>query len=378
MTNEVVIKNNNVDLSIEDEDGKFRRIDKATLIRRVRAMTLYDYYVWYISNNKLNKVRDVTYEKYDLVARDLKKIADGMLLVDLENNRSNLQWILDKYGKTHRRQTWLDFKGKVLQGLRFAVEDGYISGFAQSGLAINTVEHTWDDKKRDAVFTKKKAFSATEFVKFKSYLDFKLDEMLDKEPVYEDKSLHISSRTNPQTIQNKLLILAIAIHSGMRFAEVLGITEDCVFDDKLKVNKTWDYKTFTGFIPTKNVSSIRDVTVDPTIIGLIRRYIDFKHKYFPDMDVNLPIFLESKDTFFYNDVVNDNLYAIEKKLNIERLSIHKLRHSYASYLIFQGIPETVIAKQLGHTDTNMLHRVYGHLLEEQAEAGSSKIRGLMG
>ena len=378
MTNEVVIKNNNVDLSIEDEHGNFRRIDKKTLRRQIRSMTFYQYYVWYIENNKLNKVRDITYEQYALAGRNIKRIAGDMLLVDLENNRISLQWILDKYGATHRRQTWLDFKGKVLQALRFATEDGYISGFVQSGLVINTIEHTWDDKKRDDVFTKKKAFSATEFVKFKSYLDFKLDEMLDKEPVYEDKSLHISSRTNPQTIQNKLLILAIAIHSGMRFAEVLGITEDCVFDDKLKVNKTWDYKTFTGFIPTKNVSSIRDVAVDPTIIGLIRRYIDFKHKYFPDMDVNLPILLESKGTYFFNDVVNGNLYAIEKKLNVERLSIHKLRHSYASYLIFQGIPETVIAKQLGHTDTNMLHRVYGHLLEEQAEAGSSKIRGLMG
>ncbi|WP_424350047.1 site-specific integrase [Latilactobacillus sp. 5-91] len=376
--NEVLVKHHNMNLSVEDEHGNFRRIDKKTLRRQIRSMTFYQYYVWYIENNKLNKVRDVTYEKYALTGRDIKRIAGDMLLVDLENNRISLQWILDKYGQTHRRQTWLDFKGKILQALRFAAEDGYISGFAQSGLVINTIEHTWDDKKRDDVFTKKKAFSATEFVKFKSYLDFKLDEMLDKEPVYEDKSLHINSRSKTQTIQNKLLILSIAIHTGMRFAEVLGITEDCVFDDKIKVNKTWDYKTFSGFIPTKNRASLRDVAVDQTIVGLIRRYIKFKHNFFPKADLNLPIFLECKDTVFYNDVVNSNLYTIEKKLNVERLSIHKLRHSYASYLIFQGIPETVIAKQLGHTDTNMLHRVYGHLLEEQAEAGSSKIRGLMG
>jgi integrase len=43
------------------------------------------------------------------------------------------------------------------------------------------------------------------------------------------------------------------------------------------------------------------------------------------------------------------------------ISFHGLRHTYASRLAMRGVPFAVIASQLGHVDTRMVEKHYGHL-----------------
>jgi integrase len=51
------------------------------------------------------------------------------------------------------------------------------------------------------------------------------------------------------------------------------------------------------------------------------------------------------------------------------LTFHELRHTYASALVNHGVPLAYVAAQLGHTDTRMVERYYGHLSPNaQAEA----------
>ena len=44
-------------------------------------------------------------------------------------------------------------------------------------------------------------------------------------------------------------------------------------------------------------------------------------------------------------------------------SFHVLRHSYASLMIMNGAPLMVVARNLGHADTRMVERHYGHLAQ---------------
>src|SRR5215469_3512256 len=44
-----------------------------------------------------------------------------------------------------------------------------------------------------------------------------------------------------------------------------------------------------------------------------------------------------------------------------RVNFHGLRHTYASRLAMRGVPLAVIATQLGHADTRMVEKHYGHL-----------------
>ncbi|HWQ10089.1 MAG TPA: site-specific integrase, partial [Holophaga sp.] len=46
---------------------------------------------------------------------------------------------------------------------------------------------------------------------------------------------------------------------------------------------------------------------------------------------------------------------------LESLTFHELRHSYASMLVNAGCPLVYVAAQLGHSDTRMVEKHYGHL-----------------
>lgn len=46
---------------------------------------------------------------------------------------------------------------------------------------------------------------------------------------------------------------------------------------------------------------------------------------------------------------------------LEPLGFHELRHSYASSLVNRGVPLAYVSAQLGHKDTRMVERYYGHL-----------------
>jgi len=44
-----------------------------------------------------------------------------------------------------------------------------------------------------------------------------------------------------------------------------------------------------------------------------------------------------------------------------RISFHGLRHTWASHAVMNGVPLLVVAKNLGHSDTRMVEKHYGHL-----------------
>jgi integrase len=46
---------------------------------------------------------------------------------------------------------------------------------------------------------------------------------------------------------------------------------------------------------------------------------------------------------------------------IPRMGIHQLRHTWASHAVMNGLPLIVIARNLGHSDTRMVIKFYGHL-----------------
>jgi integrase len=43
------------------------------------------------------------------------------------------------------------------------------------------------------------------------------------------------------------------------------------------------------------------------------------------------------------------------------ITFHGLRHTYASHAIMNGVPLMVVAQNLGHANTRMVERHYGHL-----------------
>ncbi|WP_243198128.1 tyrosine-type recombinase/integrase [Weissella diestrammenae] len=58
--------------------------------------------------------------------------------------------------------------------------------------------------------------------------------------------------------------------------------------------------------------------------------------------------------------------TILSKINAnQRITIHGLRHTHASYLLSQGIDIQYVSERLGHADVNITMSVYAHLLNKR-------------
>jgi integrase len=60
----------------------------------------------------------------------------------------------------------------------------------------------------------------------------------------------------------------------------------------------------------------------------------------------------------------DQVYCMNQACEAAKLppfTFHELRHTYASALVNHGVPLAYVAAQLGHSDTRMVERYYGHL-----------------
>lgn len=341
--------------------------------KTVSRMKFCNYVTWFKENYKVGHIRAVTLQKWDILADNIRNLAPDLHLKDLENNRLALQWLIDQYGKTHRRQSTMDFKTMIVHSLRYAVEDGYIEGVKTKNITINSVEKTWDHEKLQQVVNQKKFLEMGEFNKLKSFVDFKLEEMLDQGPIISPGNYTHKKQITEQTYY---MIISVGIHTGMRYAEVIGLTKDDITPNKIDINKAWDYKNGTGFALTKNDSSIRKVDIDSTLYNLLIKYSKFCDENDLSRD-ELPLMIDP-DTRIYNATVNEKLYKILDKLNIPRVSYHKLRHTYVSIMLSNGIQMNYIAKQVGHSNTNMINKVYGHLQKEIEEREASRTNAIFG
>ena len=151
------------------------------------------------------------------------------------------------------------------------------------------------------------------------------------------------------------LILLIA-KTGMRFSEAIALTPSD-FDfvhQTLSINKTWNYKDGGGFQPTKNKSSIRKIQIDWMIVSQFSALVK-------DLPNDKPIFVNE---LIFNSTVNGVLSRHCKKLGIPIITIHGLRHTHASLLLFGGVSIASVAKRLGHSSMNTTEKTYLHIIQE--------------
>ncbi|WP_288895150.1 tyrosine-type recombinase/integrase [uncultured Megasphaera sp.] len=66
----------------------------------------------------------------------------------------------------------------------------------------------------------------------------------------------------------------------------------------------------------------------------------------------------------YNSTVNNILERYCKKANIPIISIHGLRHTHASLLLFAGVSIASVARRLGHSSMTTTQKTYLHIIQE--------------
>ena len=144
--------------------------------------------------------------------------------------------------------------------------------------------------------------------------------------------------------------------TGIRFSEAIALTPND-FDfakQTLSINKTWNYKDKGGFQPTKNKSSIRKVEIDWMIVSQFAILVK-------DLPNDKPIFIKNK---IFNSTINGLLARKCKVAGVPVITIHGLRHTHASLLLFGGVSIASVAKRLGHSSMTTTEKTYLHIIQE--------------
>ena len=281
-----------------------------------------EYYAEWVSVYKEGAIRKVTMDKYLMTQTWLTKLIPGLSIRNL--TRMAYQQLLNDYAACHERQTTMDFHHQLKCAILDAVDEGLINR----------------DPTRKAIIKGKNPREK----KVKFLNQFELHTLL-------------SRMEFTQTMSWNWFILLVA-KTGMRFSEALALTpKDFDFAHQmLSVSKTWNYKGEGGFQPTKNHSSIRKIQLDwQTVIQFSALLKDL-----PEDKTIVSGFCDK----VYNSTVNDILERHCKEAGVPVISIHGLRHTHASLLLFAGVSIASVARRLGHASMTTTQKTYLHIIQE--------------
>jgi integrase len=69
--------------------------------------------------------------------------------------------------------------------------------------------------------------------------------------------------------------------------------------------------------------------------------------------------------------VNRHFRPTLKKAGLPKIRFHDLRHTFATLLLKEGVPVTVVSKMLGHASAKMTLDTYSHVLPDSLDEASN-------
>jgi integrase len=163
-------------------------------------------------------------------------------------------------------------------------------------------------------------------------------------------------------------LLDLLVTSGCRFSEATALTPTDIdrATNTIRVNKAWkripdgDGERYELGAP-KTIRSTRSVSIPKSVID----NLDLNHEWVFTNSQGGPIRLYSwRSNVWVPSLAKAK--AIKdpdtgKPILTKPVRIHDLRHTCASWLLGAGVPLIVVSQHLGHEDTSVTAKVYGHL-----------------
>ena len=160
--------------------------------------------------------------------------------------------------------------------------------------------------------------------------------------------------------------MLLSLYTGMRMGEVLAL-QVCDIDFHTRIIHVC--KTISRdakgnpFVntQTKTEAGIRDLRINEQVCSLLRICTENKSSD--------EYIFTNKDKLISTNSVNAKFSAALKKYDIlsningKKVTLHSLRHTYATRCIESGMQAKVLQHRLGHTDIQITYNVYGDVFE---------------
>ena len=294
------------------------------------AQYFHEYFADWTVLYKQGAVRPVTYQKYLVTQRRLAELAPVLRVSELD--KRSYQTLINDYSLTHEKQTTMDFHRHLKSAILDAVDEGLIA---------------FDPTRKTVIKGKTPSKKKPKFLSQHELQSLLKSLILVETPTW-DWFILLSAKT------------------GLRFSEALALTpNDFDFTNhKIKITKTWNYKTVKGgFDETKNISSKRTISMDPQLSHQLCELTK-------GITTDKPLFVSGR---VFNSTVNNRLKALCLKAEVPIITVHSLRHTHASILIYAGVSIASISKRLGHSNVTTTQETYLHIIQELENQDNSKI-----
>lgn len=276
-----------------------------------RTTSFADFFENWIHIIKKNDVKETTFQNYQRTSNIVKKLFGDIQLKDL--NDIVVQRKIDEYAKTHSRKT----THEVLLKIKTALRDAYARGYLATDFASLVKTRGKELEKRN------KALSITDLKKLRSYV-----------------IQHTDNEFN--------ILVLLALETGMRRGELLGVRPENIFKYGIEVRRSISPTSEDTSLKTKN--SKRDISINKEVFDILKTIPIKENGYLFDPDG------------FHQSAALEKLL---KKLDIPRTTFHGLRDTHASFLFSQDIDIAYVSKRLGHINIQTTQNYYLELMPEK-------------
>jgi integrase len=276
-----------------------------------RTTPFATYFEDWINIIKKNDVKESTFQNYQRTSAVVKRLFGDIQLKDL--NDIVVQRKIDEYAKTHSRKT----THEVLLKIKTTLRDAYARGYLPTDFASLVKTRGKELPKRN------RALSINEFKKLRTYL-----------------LQHTDDEFN--------VLVLLALETGMRRGELLGIRPEDVYEYGIHVVRSISPTSEDTSLKTKN--SKRDVSINKEIYDILQEMPVHEDGYYFDPQG-------------FNH--SARLQKVLKNVGIQRTTFHGLRDTHASFLFSQDIDLAYVSKRLGHINIQTTQNYYLELMPEK-------------
>ncbi|MGN7311547.1 tyrosine-type recombinase/integrase [Alkalicoccobacillus gibsonii] len=328
-------------LEIENKLKSGGRIDKDS--------TVYELWErWFeldiLPSNKSARTKD----KYKKVGTQVKKWFGEKIASTMKY--SEYQETLNEYGKQVGLDTLSRFNSAIRNSIILARKDSVLIQDFTLGVKLNA-------QKQVKQVNEKYIDSLSDYQAILSYLKEKMN--------YPDSVIPY--------------FLYVQLKSGLRVGEVMALTfNEIDFENSMISTYRRIDSARHVFAPPKTSTSVRKVPVSSDVLEVLSSLRNKQEVLKINNISDGLIFFDEKYGLPTNNGLNKALRNYLNDLKIKPIiTTTGCRHTYCSVMLAKGVDISVLAKYMGHKDTQRIIDTYGHVLKELEENENEKIRRIL-
>lgn len=202
---------------------------------------------------------------------------------------------------------------------------------------------------------------------------------------YDDRQVRSLLKTANDTGDKFYPLYYVAIHTGMRQAELIGLKWEDIDWSLSTLQVKRQVRHFKGasyaFLEPKSKSGTRIIRLGKQALEILRNhkreqetFINSVGQDWIDLDL---VFPSSVGTPLTASNIRRDFRKLLAVSGLPKIRFHDLRHTAASLMLNHGIPVLIVSKRLGHSKPSITLDVYGHLIPSRQEEAAQLMDDLM-